>query len=294
MLPTPFTADLEIDSTRLGEFIGRLADARCDAIVLTGGLAEISALNDREIAGIWRLAVDETPDGIQLIAGIQGDEARATQLASAAADAGVATVLLFPDFARADDEQALNYLRSVVSKTGISAYVDHGATRWTDEVLERAQAEGLLQGVKFSSPDLRVWNQLRTRPNLDLHWLCGAGDDLAPAFHLYGAHGFTSSLVNVAPNVVGRLAQLLESRRFLEAGAITSQIVQPLARIRRLEPGYDVTVIKTAMELLGYGKAFCRAWPPLNPGVRSQVESAVQILEVGLDLGVAIDREVSR
>ena len=97
-----------------------------------------------------------------------------------------------------------------------------------------------------------------------LRWIGGAGDDLVPASYAAGVRGYTSSVSNVAPRLSLALHEHAAAGRAAALKPLIDVIV-PLYTLRARRRGYEVSVMKALMDLLGLAGGPVR--PPL-PDVR--------------------------
>ncbi len=95
-----------------------------------------------------------------------------------------------------------------------------------------------------------------------LVWLAGAGDDLVGPYFAAGAEGFTSSLACFWPEAAVRLLELARSGDRAALLDFHADVVRPIYEMRQRRRGYEVAVMKTAMEILGHRAGPAR--PPLG------------------------------
>jgi dihydrodipicolinate synthase/N-acetylneuraminate lyase len=120
-----------------------------------------------------------------------------------------------------------------------------------------------------------------------LAWLAGVGDDLVGAYFAAGAEGFTSSLACFWPEASAELFRLASSGDFQGLAAYHLRVVRPFYELRQRGRGFEVSVMKAAMEILGHP-----AGPPRPPlGLLSERDRAdlAEILKA-LDVPTAADR----
>lgn len=121
-------------------------------------------------------------------------------------------------------------------------------------------------------------------------WLGGSGDDLVGPYFAAGAEGFTSSLACFWPEAAGELYRLASGGDYAGLAAYHAQVVSPIYALRQRRPGYEVSVMKAAMELLGYVAGPARA-PLANvtAAERDELAALLQQLQVptAADRGLA-------
>jgi 4-hydroxy-tetrahydrodipicolinate synthase len=108
-------------------------------------------------------------------------------------------------------------------------------------------------GVKFATTNLMLLSEcIRASGPETALWVCGLAEGWAAPFYAVGAKGFTSGLVNVDP------ARSLAIHAALEAGQFdrVRELVATIARFEtmrtRFGNGANVTVVKEAMEMIGF------------------------------------------
>jgi 5-dehydro-4-deoxyglucarate dehydratase len=93
------------------------------------------------------------------------------------------------------------------------------------------------------------------------HGFGGLGDDSAPGYFAAGVQAYTSSISNIAPQLSLELAEAGLARDFERLNRLMERYVHPLYALRERVKGYEVAVMKAAMEILG--KAAGPVRPPL-------------------------------
>jgi len=91
-------------------------------------------------------------------------------------------------------------------------------------------------------------------------WLAGVGDDLVGVYFAAGAQGFTSSLACFWPEASAELYRLASTADFEGLREYQHRVVRPFYELRQRGRGFEVSVMKAAMELLGHP-----AGPPRPP-----------------------------
>jgi 5-dehydro-4-deoxyglucarate dehydratase len=120
-----------------------------------------------------------------------------------------------------------------------------------------------------------------------LIWLGGSGDDLVGPYFAAGAEGFTSSLACFWPEGAGELYRLASSGDYAALAAFHNRVVRPIYALRQRKPGYEVSVMKAAMEILGYPAGPVR--PPLA-NVTDDERDELRAILTALDIPPASDR----
>ena len=130
---------------------------------------------------------------------------------------------------------------------------------------------------KDGQGDLRTYQRIIERVGDRLHWIGGVGDDMVPGYYSIGIRTFTSAIAGIAPRLS---LQLHERASLLDAASLSrlmSNYVLPLYALRVRRKGYEVSVIKAAMEILGKPAGPVR--PPLvnvRPEERTEIEALME------------------
>jgi len=122
-----------------------------------------------------------------------------------------------------------------------------------------------LVAFKDGRGDVRLFQRLREHVTARLGterlvWLAGVGDDLVAPYFAAGATGFTSSLACFWPEVSVELYRLASDGDFAGLRRLHERAVRPFYDLRQRRPGFEVAVMKAAMDLLGHP-----AGPPRPP-----------------------------
>ena len=133
-------------------------------------------------------------------------------------------------------------------------------------------------GVKFASNNMMLLADcVRETEGSSANWICGLAEGWAAPFYALGARGFTSGLINVAPE------RSLAIWRALEAGDYDAarREVDAIAGFEKLRTKYgngaNVTVVKEALGLLGtnVGPVRLPGLPELNASERAELRAIV-------------------
>ena len=108
--------------------------------------------------------------------------------------------------------------------------------------------------------------------------MCGLAEGWAAPFHALGARGFTSGLVNVAPERSLAILAALDSGEYAEARRLVAEIAPFEAMRAKYNNGSNVTVVKEAMALAGVPVGPVRApgLVALEPADRARLAEVVR------------------
>lgn len=275
---TPFAADRALDLPGLRRNLRTMLAHPFCAAVAAGGTGELYSLTPAEHLDVVRAAVEESGGRVPIVAGAGFNERVGAQLARQAADAGASGILVFPPYyPQADDEGIVEYYRAIAEATplGVIIYSRDWFHPGPALVARLAERIPTLIAWKEGQADIRRLQTLRAHVGDRLCWIGGAGDDLVPAYYAIGIRAFTSSISNVAP---GLAIELHEAGTRGDAAALErlmSEYVVPLYALRARRRGYEVTVMKDLMTILGLAGGPVRA--PL-PALRAEDAAELRTL----------------
>jgi 5-dehydro-4-deoxyglucarate dehydratase len=261
---TPFKADLSLDLDGLRRNLRSLLRHPVCAIVAAAGTGELYSLSPAEHEAVVKAAIQEVKGRLPVLAGVGFNPAIAADLASQSANAGASGILAFPPYYPSpDDDGLVAYYRTIAEATALGLLIY--SRDWFHPgpaLVERLAAEmPNLVAWKDGQADLRRYQTLRQRVGDRLHWIGGAGDDMVPGYYSIGIRTYTSSIANVAPKLSLRLHELASAGQTEELAKLMNELVLPLYALRARRKGYEVSVMKAMMDLLGLAGGPVR--PPL-------------------------------
>jgi 5-dehydro-4-deoxyglucarate dehydratase len=260
---TPFDGGLALDLAALRKNVRALLEDPPAAIVAAGGTGELYSLTPAEHLAVVRAVVEECGGVAPVIAGVGFNTALGSQLAADAARAGASGILAFPPYyPLADEDGLLEYYRAIAGATPLGLLIY--SRDWFHPgaaFVERLAAIGTLTAWKDGQGDVRRLQILMRRVGDRLHWIGGAGDDMVPAYYAAGIRSYTSSVSNLSPHLARALHDYAsEGDRRLPA--VMAELIVPLYALRGRRRGYEVSVMKALMDMLGLAGGPVR--PPLT------------------------------
>ena len=261
---TPFADDLSLDLDGFRKNLRAMLAHPLVAIVAPGGTGELYSLTPEEHLAVTRAAVEEAAGRVPVIAGVGFNAAIAARLAQHAAAAGASGILAFPPYyPQADDDGLFEYYRSIgaASALGLLVYSRDWVHPGPAAVARLAAGIPTLVAWKDGQGDIRRLQALRGRVGERLHWIGGAGDDMVPAYYSTGIRAFTSSIANIAPHLAVQLHEAAASGNLAALQPLMTDLIIPLYAMRSRRRGYEVTVMKVLMNLMGLAGG--RVRPPL-------------------------------
>ncbi len=276
---TPFREDRSVDYDLLERNIEFLIASGLGVIVPCGNTGEFYALSVEEAQEVTRFVVEQVGGRTAVLAGIGYDLSTAREMALAAQGAGADAVMIHqPVHPYLMTGGLIRYYAGIARSVeiGVVLYARHEAI--DREVLSRvADIENVL-AIKYAINDLPRFADLVQTVEAPVVWVCGTAEMWAPFFFAAGAEGFTSGLVNIAPEM--SLAMLDGLRRGdAEAVRAVWRHVAPIERLRsKNHNANNVSVIKEGMNLAGLPAGLVRE--PLGELDEADRQELIQILRL--------------
>ncbi len=286
---TPYAADGSVDLDAVRANARWLPDAGIDAVVAPSGTGELFGLSPAECVDVVRSTVEAIGGRIPVIASVGFGPRVGAELARGAEAAGADGILVLPPYYGTPDPAGLaEYYREVAAATslGVMPYARDAVVFTPEGVEQMARDIPNMVAFKDGRGDVRLFQRIREhvveRLGEDrLVWLAGAGDDLVAPYFAVGAEGYTSSLACFWPEASVELLRLARAGDRKELGRFHQRVVRPIYELRQRRRGYEVAVMKTAMELLGHRAGVAR--PPLGnlrSAERAELADILRRLEV--------------
>jgi 5-dehydro-4-deoxyglucarate dehydratase len=265
---TPFGADGAVDLDAVRANAAWLPGTGLAAVVAPSGTGELFGLSPDECSEVTAATVEAIGGRLPVIASVGFGPRAAAEMARRAEDAGADGILVLPPYyGQPDNDGLIAYYRAVGEATslGIMPYA-RDAALFTPQMAEQlARAVPNVIAFKDGRADIRLFMRIREHViermgEERLVWLGGVGDDLVAPYFAAGAVGFTSSLACFWPEASVELYRLASSGDYQGLARYHQRVVRPFYELRQRRRGFEVSVMKGAMELLGH-----RAGPPRAP-----------------------------
>jgi len=267
---TPFNPDLTLDIPGLRRNLQQLMQHPIAAIVAAGGTGEMYSLTPSEHQEVVKATVDEVGGRIPVIAGTGFNQQMAVAFAQQSEKAGADAILALPPYYPNADEEALSEYYAAIGRAtrlGLFVYSRDWVSPGPAWVERLAGKIPTLVGWKDGQGDTRRFQQIMSRVGDRLYWIGGVGDDCVPAYYSIGIRTYTSSIATVAPKLSLELHEAASAGDTPRLLRLMSDYVIPLYAMRSRRKGYEVSVMKAMMDLVGLTGGPVR--PPL-PNVRSE------------------------
>src|SRR5262245_29398365 len=265
---TPYRLDGAVDLDGVRRNAAWLPGTGLAAIVAPSGTGELFGLSPDECVEVTRATVEAVGGRLPVIASVGFGPRVAADMARAAEAAGADGILVLPPYyGQPDTDGLIAYYRAVGEATGlgIMPYARDAAAFTPAQVEQVARAVPNLIAFKDGRADVRLFMRIREHVNERLGeerlvWLGGVGDDLVAPYFAAGAVGFTSSLACFWPEASVEMYRLASSGDFAGLASYHTRVVRPFYELRQRRRGFEVPVMKAAMDILGHP-----AGPPRAP-----------------------------
>ncbi|CAN7183641.1 dihydrodipicolinate synthase family protein [Bosea sp. LjRoot237] len=276
---TAWKGDGEADWALTGAIVRRIAEAGIHNIVSAGNTGEFYPMTTEEVVRSHAVAAEAAGGKALVTAGIGRSLREAISTGKLAARAGCDAVMVHhPLDPFAAPQSQADYILAIADALTIPlvAYIRSDAIGVRD--LARVATHANVAGVKFASPNVMLLAEcVRATQGTSANWICGLAEGWAAPFHALGARGFTSGLVNVAPERSLAIWRALEGNDY----GLARQLVDEIAGFETLRTKYgngaNVTVVKAALGLLGtnVGPVRLPGLPELNEAERAELRKIV-------------------
>ena len=278
---TPFRKDLSLDLDALGRNVDEMASYPFCALVAAGGTGEVYSLTPEEVEQVVCVTVDAVGGRMPVVAGTGFSSAIGADIARRSAGAGADCILALPPYySNAPFEWLVDYYQSIAAaaELPLMIYSRDWAVFSPDMVARLADRIPSLMFWKDGQGDARKYQRIMQAVGDRLAWLGGLGDDCVPAYFAVGVQAYTSSISNIAPRLSLDLAEAGLARDFTRLDELMRKYVHPLYALRDRAKGYEVSVMKAAMEILGKPAGPVR--PPLTNCTERDMADLRALLEV--------------
>jgi 5-dehydro-4-deoxyglucarate dehydratase len=282
---TPFRQDLSLDLDGLRRNVDEMARHPFCAMVTAGGTGELYSLSIDEIERVVRVTVEAVAGRMPIVAGTGYNTPMGVDIAKRAEKAGADCLLVLPPYySSAPEEGLFAYYEAIGKATGLPLmiYSRDWAVFTPDQVARLAERVPSLVAWKDGQGNAPKYQRIMQKVGDRLAWLGGLGDDCVPAYFAAGVQAYTSSISNIAPKLSLQLADAGMSHDFNGLNELMKRYVSPLYAIRDRVKGYEVAVMKSAMEILGMPAGPVR--PPLENTRAKDLEDVRALMAVYKDV----------
>jgi 4-hydroxy-tetrahydrodipicolinate synthase len=276
---TAWSADGEADWAVTAKIVARIAQAGIHNIVSAGNTGEFYPMTTEEVVRSHAVAAEAAAGKALVTAGIGRSLREAVSTGKLAATAGCDAVMVHhPLDPFAAPQSQADYILSIAEALTIPlvAYIRSDAIGVKD--LVRVATHPNVAGVKFASTNMMLLAEcVRATQGTSANWICGLAEGWAAPFYALGARGFTSGLINVAPERSLAVWHALEKGDYAAARVEVDAIAGFETLRTKYGNGANVTVVKEALGMLGtdVGPVRLPGLPELNADEKAQLRAIV-------------------
>ncbi len=282
---TPFHDDLSLNLDALERNVDAMASHPFCGLVAAGGTGELYSLSVDEIEQVVATTVRSVNSRMPVVAGTGFNAALGVEIARRAEKAGADCILILPPYYIAAPEDGFfAYYEAIGRATALPLMIySRDWAIFTPEMVARlADRVPTLVAWKDGQGDIRKYQRIMEYNGGRLAWFGGLGDDCVPGYFAIGVQAYTSSISNISPRLSLLLADAGMKRDFVPLNELMHRYVNPLYALRERSRGYEVAVMKQAMEMLGISAGPVR--PPLMNCRARDIEDLRKLMEVYQEL----------
>jgi 4-hydroxy-tetrahydrodipicolinate synthase len=279
ILVTPFDASDQVAPGRLKPIIARCAEAGVDALTVNGNTGEFYGLSFAEAERMQSEVPALVARRAKVIAGIGRSVVEAVRLASRAkADGADAVMVHQPPDPFVAPRGVVDYVRRVADAAGLPVVLYLRNDNIGLPAIESLCRLPGVAGVKWATPNVMTLAQAIRRAGPEVNFVCGLAEPWAPPMTALGARGFTSGLINVAPERSVAVRDALRTGDYARANAEIAAIETFEALRSEENNGTNVSVVKAALNLTGLdvGPARPPAGWPLTPAADAKLRELLR------------------
>jgi len=269
---TAYDNDGEVEPKLTASIVSDIAAAGIHNIVSGGNTGEFFSMTVDEVIRLQAIVIAAV-NGRTAVTAASGRSVReAIVIAKAAKVAGANGVMVHhPLDPFAAPHSQVDYFIAIAEAIDLPlvAYVRSDLIP-LDEMV-RLATHPAIAGVKFASTNtMHFASCTRATQGSNAIWICGLAESWALPFYALGGKGFTSGLVNIAPELSLAVWQALEAGDYKTARSYVD-LIAPFEIMRtKYRNGANVTVVKEALRLRGMkvGSVRLPGLPELNEADR--------------------------
>jgi 4-hydroxy-tetrahydrodipicolinate synthase len=281
---TPFRPDGQVDVDAVRAHTSFLVGRGVERLVPGGNTGEFSSLTPEEVVAVTA-ATREAASGAVVVTGVGGPLPTALELTAEAFAAGVDGVMVHhPTHTHVVERGLEEYYRRIAAAADGCVLAYKRTHRVPDALLVALARGGVIQGVKYAVNDLPAFQRAREAAP-EVEWICGTAELWAPFFHLLGARGYTSGLVNAAPELAVSMEAALREGDIARAMELR-ELARAFEELRAEDDAAkNVPAVRSATTLAGFATGPPR--PPLAPLEEADERRVAAIWDAWTAHGVA-------
>lgn len=271
---TTFHGDFELDSEGLRRNVADHARGfhRNMTIVVAGGLGELYSLDIEEHRALVTAAVAGADGKMPVVAGVGGGYRNAVSMARNAEQSGADAVLVFPPGSRWGlEEGTYRCCLDVAKSVDIGVLIYPRSEEYWPRLLKRLSRIENVIGFKDPSGDTRVGLALGDLVPEDFLWVA-EGEGHAAKTLPVGGRAYTTAVATFVPRASHTFWRHGVAGEKEQMNRVLEEKIEPVVKLRGVQPGYGISAIKVALESLG------RAGGPVRPPGTQVAEKDMEVI----------------
>ena len=261
-LPTPFFSNYRLDADGMRENVAYHVRAGSENMTITvaGGYGEGFTLDLEEHEAAVAAAVEGAQGKIHIMAGVVGGYGIARRMARNAEAAGAdSLIIFFPRTSTPTTETSYSYFRDLAESVNIGVVAfPFGKHDFWPGVLERLAVVPNVVGFFPPTGGPEFGKTVSSLVPGRYIWIAENEDQAIGAFP-HGSLAYSTAAAAIVPDASREFWRYGVSGDVERMMEVYDKLIKPIIGIRGLKPGYGISGIKAALELLG------RAGGPTRP-----------------------------
>lgn len=257
---TPFKEDKTVDFVAFEKLINFQIENNTDAIIVCGTTGEPSTLTEEERFEVIKFCVDKVEKRVPVIAGAGcNDTMQSVKMCKRCEEIGVDGLLIVtPYYNKTTQKGIINHYKIIAESVKLPIILYNvpsrtGLNMLPKTVLELSKVDNIV-GIKEASGNISQIVEIASICKEDFYIYSGNDNQILPILSI-GGKGVISVMANIIPKDTHNIIQKFLDNDFEESKKIQLLSVE-LASALFCE--VSPIPVKTALEIMGYGKAYFR------------------------------------
>lgn len=257
---TPFKEDKTVDFVAFEKLINFQIENNTDAIIVCGTTGEPSTLTEEERFEVIKFCVDKVAKRVPVIAGAGcNDTMQSVKMCKRCEEIGVDGLLIVtPYYNKTTQKGIINHYKIIAESVKLPIILYNvpsrtGLNMLPKTVLELSKVDNIV-GIKEASGNISQIVEIASICKEDFYIYSGNDNQILPILSI-GGKGVISVMANIIPKDTHNIIQKFLDNDFEESKKIQLLSVE-LASALFCE--VSPIPVKTALEIMGYGKAYFR------------------------------------
>lgn len=283
---TPFNENGNIDEKALIANIEYLLEEGLESIFIACGAGEFHNISIEEYERMVKLATSIVDGKVPVYTGVGGNLSEAIEKAKISESNGADGYLILPPYLIEGEQEGIyEYYKSIATSTNLNAILYQRANAVANvETIEKLTEFSQVVGVKDGTGNMELNIELTQTIGDRLGWLNGMplAEVTMPAYFPLGFNCYSSAISNYIPHISRKFYNAVLAGDKETVREIHNEVILPINRIRNKRKGYQVSLIKAGMEIVGHSvKNTVR--PPVTSVEKEHYEELKQVLKTALD-----------